>query len=521
MELNPTGAVRDPEDKRDILFSSILPPTAVEYPRKLDLRKDIWFKAFKQKYGSCVGGSGRYIIQYYREKWYDERKLRSDRFIYGISKSLDGHPESEGTWPRICLMGMTSIGAPELERWEQNNPPSPTHGEFVKSPPQEIREEAIQGLLDGGIARVIGYQELKRALNEWGPVMVSLRVLGTYDDEPDDGKIQPSDGSGARGNHENIAVGYDDDAYNGQGAVLVLNQWGTGWADSGYAWIPMNYDPSMNFPLFDMWGITDLIDTQLTSGAPINLGYPIETVNPFVTQKFGDRPEYYAQFGMKGHNGIDFRTKDGNKFIIATDDGEVLALNHNDGAYGKSVRLRHAWGMSIYAHNSQFLIEADSAGQPRKVKKGERIAIAGATGTEAEHCHFGIRINGVKNPGYFDWVDPSKYFGKVNMTKFFRVQQGNTLGILVVEGFGGSLIWEDSFGDYQKLLQISGMTMSNPLILLPAGNKFRVQDGQKAGILLVGSNGGPLIFENDWTEYQTLLQISGMSMQSPLVNIPS
>lgn len=524
-ELRPTGALKDPEDKRDILFRSIYPRTTAalaELPANYSIRDELWFKVFRQKYGSCTAGPGRYHLQYFRHKWYGEKVLRSDRFIYGRNKEQDGIPNEEGSYPRINMMTIFGIGAPKLERWPQNDPPSPTHAEFIKSPPQDIREEAIEGALtEAGCVRVLNAEELKRAIYTLGPVSVSIRVLGTYDNDPSDGMIKPSDGSGQRGSHANWAIGWK--TVNGMLYFEVANQWGENWADDGFAFIPLNYDPAMNMPLYDMWAVSRDVNASLTTGAPIELGYPVETPTPYVTQKFGARPEYYAQFGMKGHNGIDFRTYNiPGKYIIAADDGEVMAMNYNDGAYGRSIRLKHSWGMSIYAHNSQFLIEPFTGGDPTKVRKGQRIAIAGATGTDAEHCHFGIRINGVKNPGYYDWVDPAPYFKETSMTKFFRVQQGGTLGILVVEGFGGSLIWEDLWTDYQKLLQISGMSNNSPLILLPTGHsKFRVQDGSKAGILmLAGAAGGPLIFENDWTEYQTLLAISGMSMANPLINLP-
>lgn len=44
------------------------------------------------------------------------------------------------------------------------------------------------------------------------------------------------DDSGAI-NHSVCLCGWDDDACGGQGAWLIKNSWGTGWGESGYAWI--------------------------------------------------------------------------------------------------------------------------------------------------------------------------------------------------------------------------------------------------------------------------------------------
>lgn len=521
-EQRPTGALPDPHDPRDIQLASLMPATvAIELPKKFSRRSEFWFKAFRQRFGSCVGCQQRYLTQFYRAKWNGEKKERSERFIYGRAKELDGRPDDEGTWPRISLMGAMGQGSPEQSRWPTKG--GADHKEFIQSPPPDIREEAIQGTLPGGIASVRTYEELKRAIFTWGPVAVSLRVLNTYDQEPADGKLQPSDGNGYRGNHANIALGWDDEANGGRGAIELMNSWGESWADDGFGWLPMNYDPANNFPLSDMWAITDQIDPNLTSGAPVELGYPVQTPTPYITQAFGARPEYYAKYGMKGHNGLDFRTIDGNKKIIAAADGEIISMNDNDGGYGKAVRIAHPWGQSIYGHNSAFVGGPYAPdGTRRKVKRGEIIAIAGSTGdSSAEHCHFGIRINGVSNPGFYDWVDPTPYFTKgTTVTKKFRIKQGNDMGILLLEGFTGSGLFEDKWIDYQTLLKINGMDNNTPLIELPAGKFFRLQDGQKAGILVRDGFACSAIYENDFAEYQELLKIAGMSMANPLVQVP-
>jgi hypothetical protein len=519
-KLNPIGALKDPADPRDILFASLVPPgVAISLPRKFSLRTD-QSPVFLQKYGSCVGGSARSALEYYIWKLTGVRKTLSDRFLYGRSKEYD-QTAGEGTWPRVMLKVMFALGAPLFERWP--NEPSPTHDEFIKQPPLDVREEAIENVLEGGFARVLNYEELKRAIYLFGPALITLPVYGTYDAVGTNGKVQPSNGAGFRGNHENIAVGWDDDANGGVGEIEVKNQWDKTWGDQGYGFIPLNYAPGSFLPLTDMWSINNMVNAQETTGAPINLGYPVETDTPFITQVFGARPEYYAKYGMKGHNGLDFRTKDlKNKFITACDDGEVI-LSAVDGGYGLAVRIKHTWGMSVYGHNSKLLVSdtGGDGGMPQKVVRGQRIAVPGCTGDcEGEHCHFSIRINGVKNPGFFDWVDPTPYFGKVPMTKYFKIDQLGKLGILVLEGFAGTGLFENDFAEYQELLKITNIPPGAKTIVIPDGKFFRIQDGSKLGIMVVDGFACTILFENDYAEYKTLLKISGLTEQDPIIQIP-
>lgn len=515
----PTGAFKDIDDKRDIPFAALLPPTVeVVLPSQFSRRAEIQdiMKVFTQKYGSCVGGAGRYIMQYFHFKQTGEKLELAERFLYGRAKELDGNPGAEGTWPRTMLQVMFGAGAPLYSRWPQE--PSPTHQDFIAAPPDDVREEAVENVMTGGFVRVSSYDELKKAIYLHGPVFVTLPVFDTYDMVGPDGKVHPSTGNGNRGLHENIAIGWNDATQE----IEVMNQWGEGWADHGFAFISRNYSPTGAFPLMDMWSVTEQVDSTGTQGAPIELGYPVETTTPFITQNFGDNKANYAQFGMLGHNGTDFRTKGTNRFIVAAADGEIISCNPTDGGYGMAVRVKHPWGQSIYGHNSQFLVlPTDSFGAPTKVSRGQRIAIAGSTGfSSAEHCHFGIRINGVKNPGFFDWVNPAPFFKEQKMTKYFRVQQGAKSGMMILEGFSGTIVFENNWSEYQKLLQITGLTLATPVVNLPEGKFLRVDDHGKLGIIIVDGFAGTVLFENSFADYQTLLQISGMSLQNPVVSIP-
>lgn len=100
----------------------------------------------------------------------------------------------------------------------------------------------------------------------------------------------------------------------------------------------------------------------------------------------------------KGLNkGIDIAAKLGES-VHAAADGEVVYAGSGLRGYGKLLIVKHQNSyLSAYAHNSQLL-----AKEGQSVKRGQKIAEVGASGTTTVKLHFEIRRDGVP-------VDPVKY----------------------------------------------------------------------------------------------------------------
>lgn len=133
------------------------------------------------------------------------------------------------------------------------------------------------------------------------------------------------------------------------------------------------------------------------------------------TQKFSERPAFYAPFGSpKGHNGMDFRTRDVNdtsswkKPVYSVLGGTVSETTENQWN-GKFVRIAHDNGYeSVYLHLSALEVTKN-----QKVIAGAKIGISGNSGaaSEAPHLHFGYRpSNYDKDNGYLGYIDPVPYF---------------------------------------------------------------------------------------------------------------
>lgn len=132
------------------------------------------------------------------------------------------------------------------------------------------------------------------------------------------------------------------------------------------------------------------------------------------TQRFGERPEIYAQFGMKGHNGTDFRTRkpekpnEWKKPVYSVLDGKVTEATEGP-SNGKYLRIAHDNGYeSVYLHLSQIDVKKN-----QRVAAGAKIAVSGNSGqaSEAPHLHFGFRPQKFDEAnGFKGYIDPLPFF---------------------------------------------------------------------------------------------------------------
>lgn len=123
-----------------------------------------------------------------------------------------------------------------------------------------------------------------------------------------------------------------------------------------------------------------------------------------LTQKFGERPKVYAQFGLKGHNGIDYAAEAPNekKPLYAPMEGIVSEVGDTaDKGYGKYIRIVNQTPDSQGRFKEVTLGHFDSimVTKGQSVMLGEQVGIMGSTGfSSAVHVHFGLRhIDSQKN----------------------------------------------------------------------------------------------------------------------------
>lgn len=117
-----------------------------------------------------------------------------------------------------------------------------------------------------------------------------------------------------------------------------------------------------------------------------------------ITQRFGERPEYYKKYGLAGHNGLDYGPPvPGQKGVVvyAPHDGYVKVLNDGDIGYGLHVEIlslpynnKGRRRKSTLAHLDRVLV----AGR-QFISQGDAVGIMGTTGDSTGiHLHWTYKV---------------------------------------------------------------------------------------------------------------------------------
>ena len=102
-----------------------------------------------------------------------------------------------------------------------------------------------------------------------------------------------------------------------------------------------------------------------------------------ITQRWGENPDMYKVYGLKGHNGMDFGLPT-DTAVIAPNDGKIIEAIW-DNSYGYYVKIENSIEGSVLAHLNNIIV---SVGQ--SVKQGETIGYSDNTGNSTgPHLHFG------------------------------------------------------------------------------------------------------------------------------------
>ncbi len=122
-----------------------------------------------------------------------------------------------------------------------------------------------------------------------------------------------------------------------------------------------------------------------------------------LTQLFGENPDWYAPFGMDGHNGIDYATPTGTNLYCCID-GQVTEVAYDSNGYGKYIKIENDECGVLYAHMRALSTIPVGA----TVRAGDTIGQSGNTGNSTgPHLHFGVFPKPRdRSNGYAGYIDP-------------------------------------------------------------------------------------------------------------------
>ena len=159
----------------------------------------------------------------------------------------------------------------------------------------------------------------------------------------------------------------------------------------------LSYQLKRQQPVFqnamDYLNTRESIFQSMPRGRPLSLGIGR------ITSTYGERTDPFGFGTGDFHNGVDFAAGERTP-IYATAPGIVSESEHSEGGLGKSLRIDHENGFyTLYGHCSLILVT-----KGMKVKRGDKVALVGATGkATGSHLHYEVHI-GMDPP-----MDPKEF----------------------------------------------------------------------------------------------------------------
>lgn len=223
------GMLPSPPDERDWPLSAIAEP--VTLPPAVRLDNFVPFVLDQGKCGTCVAFSGAQINNTFtnRRKALPRDGL-SPLFLYVRCKQEDGIPKQEGTYPRVALKVMQKDGIAPESALPYSQLPQDACLLFPEITATHIA--AAQDYRIKAYARLYTVDEMKQALAAGKLIMAGVLVTDSFL-SPASGVI-PLPGGRILGLHAIVICGYD----NTKKAFRMVNSWGEGWGEKGFAWLP-------------------------------------------------------------------------------------------------------------------------------------------------------------------------------------------------------------------------------------------------------------------------------------------
>ena len=223
------GALRNSRDYRDVQLAQVQTPIVLPSKFITDISFILVFDQMAN--GSCVGQAHAIVHIYNEYKENGVIKNLSPRYLYALSKKIDGIPNQQGTQPRITAGIEISKGCATEKTVPNYNHLNHLYYTLVIETP-EIIADAKPFKMKGYAAVISDKEALKQAIYQNGIIPITISV-GNYTNPILRGDI---------GLHRVCLYGFAGDRF------FYRNSWGSEWGDNGNGY-------------FD-WGTNDVYDAM-------------------------------------------------------------------------------------------------------------------------------------------------------------------------------------------------------------------------------------------------------------------
>jgi C1A family cysteine protease len=165
-------------------------------------------------------------------------------FLYKAERDLLGWVGDTGAYLRTAMEALVLFGAPPERFWPYNIANFDTEpSAFCYAFGANYQGLTYFRLDPTGTSTVQTLSNIKAYLTAGFPSMFGFPVYPNMTILSPEHLLRSRSNQPLRGGHANVAVGFDDNLMIGsdKGALLIRNSWGTGWANSGYAWMSYKY----------------------------------------------------------------------------------------------------------------------------------------------------------------------------------------------------------------------------------------------------------------------------------------
>ena len=189
-------------------------------------------------YGTCTSWAVAYAARTIMEAIAQDREdpdanaelAFSPSFVYYHIKDKDDSGCTNGSSISNALQLLTTQGVPRKSTFFSDCATYIPQVAVNEAKEYRIKDYFTLFLMDATQGRKI--EATKKALAEGRPVIISMACYESFSHVK---HVWNGSADEQRGHHAMCVVGYDDDESGG--AFRIMNSWGTGWGEGGFAWV--------------------------------------------------------------------------------------------------------------------------------------------------------------------------------------------------------------------------------------------------------------------------------------------